>query len=406
MKKSNLQKLMKTVTFMLAISFIFGSTQTVFATDNLPYGYTYDDASSGHTVYKYYTYSSSKNSFVASREFYSVGTKVCQKNGTVITNLSAGPGSRYNGFAYGGTFYIITRNGELLSIDNRNKITTILNSGALYLSYNTDELANVVKTSSGSKYLSNLKEAPEKDDDIVPVPTPQASNRVEIYTNSAGEMVYDAYKANKLVTSIITSSNGKKVLNSTAKVRLSDYVKGAKFMGLDSSYNVYLYEMNGTLYRFKAGNWYSAERISLSSAFKTFKTNDNGFVEKIVTKKATYTIKQLTTSNKWKAKKTYVVSKGNYATLYIKNTTKSHTLMLEKGVLYLDGKAIAVNVKKFGFVSAKKLCYISKNAIYTAPLSKPLNGKKIYSKVNGLKKNSIGLINKVRLKNGKIKKIA
>lgn len=398
---------MKLVVIVLALNFIFDSTQTVFAADDSPYGYTYDDAVSGHTVYKYYSYNSNQDTFIATREFYSIGRKVCKKNGSVITNLSAGSGSRYNGFDIFGTFYMITSKGELLSINNQNKISTILNSGALGLSYTSDELANIVKTSSGSKYLSNLKEAPEKDDDITtPVPIQKAENRVEIYTNSAGEMVYDAYKANKLVTTIITSPNGKKVLNATAHVRLSDYVKGAKFMGLDSSYNVYLYETNGTLYRFKSGNWYSAEKISLSSAFKTFTTNDNGFIEKIVTKNATYTIKQLTTSNKWKAKKTYVVSKENYATLYIKNTTKSHTLVLEKGVLYLGGKAIAINVKKFGFVSAKKLCYISKNAVYTATLSKPTKGKRICSKVSDLKRNSAGLSTKVKLKNGKLKKLA
>lgn len=406
MKKSNLQKLMKLVVIVLALNFFLGSTQTVFAADNLPYGYTYDDAASGHTVYKYYTYNSNQNTFLATREFYSVGRNVCKKNGNVVTNLSAGSGSRYNGFDTYGTFYMITSKGELLSINKQNKISTILNSGALSLSYTSDELANIVKTSSGSKYLSNLKEAPEKDDDIIPEPVQKAESRVEIYTNSAEEMVYDAYKANKLITTIITSPNGKKVLNATAYVRLSDYVKGAKFMGLDSSYNVYLYETNGTLYRFKSGNWYSAEKISLSSAFKTFTTNDNGFIEKIVTKNSTYTIKQLTTSNKWKAKKTYVVSKGNYATLYTKNTTKSHTLLLEKGVLYFNGKAIAINVKKFGFVSAKKLCYISQNAVYTATLSKPAKGKRIYSKVSDLKRNSAGLSTKVKLKSGKLKKLA
>lgn len=406
MKKSNLQKLMKSVAFLLAICFIFGSSQTAFAADNSPYGYTYDDAVSGHTLYKYYSYNSSKSTYVATREFYSAGTKVCQKNGTVITNLSAGSGSRYNGFASGGTFYMITSKGELLSIDKSNKITTVLSSGAISLSYTSDELANIVKTSSGSKYISTLKEAPEKDDDITPVPTPKAANRVEIYTNSAGEMVYDAYKANKLVVSIITSPNGKKVLNATVGVRLSDVVKGAKFMGLDSSYNVYLYELNGTLYRFNSGNWYSAEKISLSSAFKTFTTNDNGFIEKVVTKNATYTIKQLTTSNKWKAKKTYAVSKDNYATLYIKNSTKSHTLLLEKGVLYLNGKAIALNVKKFGFVSAKKICYISKNTAYTATITAPAKGKKICAKAVDLKKNSVGLSTKVTLSNGKTKKLA
>lgn len=395
----------KIVAMLLALCIIFGSCPNVFAanTANAPYGYTYDDAATGRTMYKYFNYV--KSSYSATRVFYSRGNTVYQSNGTVVTNLSAGPGSQYNGFALGELFCYITSNGEVISVDKNNKVTILIPSGAISFSYNADELITIVKTTSGNKYISNLADAPETDDNTVSVITNKSANRVEIFTNSAGEMVYNAFKNNKLALSIVTSKNGQKVLNATDKVRLSDTVKGAKFMGLDTFYNVYLYELNGTVYRFKNGNWYSAERIKLNSTFKSFKTDDNGFISQIVTAKDTFTIKQLTTSNKWKAKKTYVVTKDNYCTLYIKGTTKSYTLLLVNGILRLNGKKVATNVSKFGFISAKKLGYIRKGVTFTSKISKPKNSSKFCSNSNNFKKSKIGLIKKVVLKNGKSQKI-
>lgn len=403
------------ITFVIAFTAVMIQTKEVSAANNTaPYGYTYDDAATGRTIYKYYEYDSSKKSFVCAREFYSLQKKVCSQNGTMVTALSAGTGSRYNGFGLTGIFYAITGKGELISVDKNNKITILIPSGANYLQYTKDDLADIVVTSTGSKYLSTLKEAPEKDDPAdEPAPAPvkpakKAANRVEIYQNSAGEMVYEAYKSNKVKLQIITSKDGKKVLNATKGVRLSDFVKGAKFMGIDPSYNVYMYETNGsgTLYRFKSSNWYSAEKIVLSSAFKKFETNKNGFIEKVVTEDASYTIKQLTTSGKWKAKKTYAVDKISYVTLYIKGSTKSHTMSIENGVLSINGKAVDIGVSKFVFISAKKFAYIKAGKAYTATIAKPTKSKMVCAKVKDFKKNNVGLATKIVLSNGKTKKLS
>lgn len=417
-KRLNFRTIIALFTLIASVaSTVMLPTQEVFAADNntAPYGYTYEDSASGRTVYKYYEYSNLKNSFVCTREFYSRLNKTCFKNGNVVTALSAGTSSRYNGFGLTGIFYAITSKGELISVDKNNKVTTVLPSGAVSLVYNADELANIVATStSGNKYLDTLKDAPVKDDPVNdPEPAPvkpvvKANNRVDIYQNSANEMVYEAYKNGKINFKIVTSANGKKVLNATKSVRLSDFAKGAKFMGIDSSYNVYMYETDnsGTLYRFKPSNWYSAEKIVLKSAFKKFDTNANGFIEKVVTNNASYTIKQLTTSGKWKAKKTYTVDKGSYVTLYIKGSSKSHTLSVDKGVLYLNGKAVEIGIKKFGFVSSKKFAYIKNGKTITASISKPQKTKTICSKAKDFKKTKVGLITKCVLTNGKTKKIS
>lgn len=396
---------------VLAFSCILGCTTTAFAadSDNLPYGYTYDDAASGRTVYKYYSYNSSKDSYVAKRTFYSSGNTVCFSNGTVITSASAGSGYRYNGFNTDGNFYVITTKGELLMIGNNNKVVTVLTSGATELCYNTDDLATSVSTSSGTKNLSDLKEVSGTDNSttpVVPTPAPNGTNRVAVYTNSDDEMVYDAYQGNVLKVSIVLSSNGKHILNATDGVRLSDFLKGVKFMGIDTDYNVYLYETNGTLYRFKFGSWYSAEKIVLDGAFKTYKTDDNGFISHFVTDKTTYTVGQLSTSDKWKASKTYVVTKDTYATLYIKDTVESFTLMLTDGVLTLNGIEVDDTVSAFGFISGTHFCYIRNGKVYKAHIAYPTDTSRICTKAAGFNRNDVGLTTKIVLKNGKTRDIS
>lgn len=397
---------------LLTLCCLLGCTTTAFAaSDTAPYGYTYDDAVSGKTQYKFYCYNKDSNSYKMTRSFYSTGNTVCFSNGTKVTENSAGPGYRYNGFNTQGVFYSITKDGMLLGIGGNNKVITVLKSGAIELVYNADELAVSVKTSSGTYDLTNWTETPDVSNPTNPG-TPGTNNpgnktdRVEIYTNTAGEMVYDAYKGNDLKVSIVLSADGKHILNATGEVRLSDFLKGVKFMGIDTDYNVYMYETNGTLYRFTFGNWYSAEKISLGSAFKTFKTDDNGFLSQIVTETETFTIKQVTTSDKWKASKTYVVTKDVYATLYTKGTVDSHTLMLTEDVLTLDGTEVDDKVSAFGFISETNFCYIRNGRVYIAPISDPTDGRRFCSDASSFKRNDVGLVTSVVLTNGRTTTIA
>lgn len=396
---------------MLVFSCILGCSNTAFAaeSDNLPYGYTYDDAASSRTVYKYYSYNSSKDSYVAKRTFYSSGNTVYFSNGTAVTTASAGSGSRYNGFDTDGNFWVTTNKGELLRIGSNNKVVTVLSSGATELCYNTDDLATSVSTSSGTKCLSDLKEVSGTDNSttpVVPTPAPSGTNRVAVYTNSLDEMVYDAYQGNVLKVSIVLSSNGKHILNATDGVRLSDFLKGVKFMGIDTDYNVYLYETNGTLYRFKYGSWYSAEKIVLDGAFKTYKTDANGFINQFVTDKTTYTVDQLSISDKWKANKTYVVTKDTYATLYIQSTVESFTLMLSDGVLTLNGIKIDDKVSAFGFISGTHFCYIKNGKAYKAHIAYPTDISRICSDAASFNRNDVGLTTKIVLTNGKTRDIS
>lgn len=393
------KSIMSLLTAFLAIMIVSFTTTTAFATSsNNPYGFTYEDSSNGKTIYRYYSYDATSKNYKITREFYSRGNFMYTGKGVLICNTSYASGARYNGFDTSGNFYIVGSNGSLTVSNTNNKTSVIIESGAIKLNYNSVDLAISVTTTSGTKSLSTLKDIPETDDDDIITPSkPVAKNRVEIYTNSADEMVYSAYKNGSLKTKVIVS--GKKVLNQTDGVRLSDLLDGAKFLGFDSNYNVYLTE-GSTLYRFKQSNWYSAEKLSLSGTFKSFTRDDNGFIAKVVTSKGNYTIKQLTTSSKWKAKKTYCVKKSNYVTLYSKGSSKSNTLLLNSNKLYLNGKRIAKNVSKFGFTKSKKIIYIKNGTAYTAKLSTPTKITKLCSKAKKLTTNSLGLVTKVTLTKG------
>lgn len=399
----------KLVTLLLAVCLILGTSQTAFAANATtdPYGYTYDDAANGTTRYKYYSYDKKAGSYKATREFYSNGTSVYFSNGSLVTSASAGTGSRYNGFATNGMFYAITSKGELVCVATNNQVYTLLSAGATNLNYNYDDLAETVTTTSGNMNLSTLQQSPVTTTPNTPTTTPPVTDstknydRVEVYTNSAGEMVYTAFQGSTVKVSIIVSDDGQKILNVTNEVRLSDTLKGVKFMGIDSSYNVYMYETNGTLYRFTFGNWYSAEKIVLDGEFKTMRTDDKGFLSTIITTKTTYAITQLSTSTKWEASYTYVVTKDVYATLYTKGSAESNTLMVTDGVLTINGVKVDTKVTDFGFISETTFCYIRNGRAYKAPISDPTNVSRICTNASSFQRTDVGLVSKVLLSSGK-----
>lgn len=407
------------ISLALAFCLIIGMCTTAFASSETdPYGFYYDEASLGRTMYEYYVYDRREDSHIIAKTFYSIGNSVYTGNGDLVTNSSAGSGALYNGFATNGDFYFITSSGSLIRVDSAGRQSVQYSSGAISLSYTSDDLAEIVQTTSGNKYLSNLSSAPSGTPG-----TPGNNNnnkpgsktsRVEMYTNTSGEMVRDAYELGNLKVSIVVSKDGKSVLNATYGVRLSDTLKGAKFLGFDTSYNVYLYEKNGTLYRFTFGNWYSAECVRLDSKFKTFRTDQNGFISTIITEKSSYTIGQLTdtVNNKWVAKETYAVVKDTYTTLYTKGSVESNTLMWNDGSLYLNGIVVAPkivaglitsNIGDFGFISDKEFCYIRENMVFICSIyDRPEDGWCYCTDAKSLRTNDVGLVNQVVLRNGSI----
>lgn len=402
MKKRSLKR--NFLTILLAIMvFVCSLSTTTQAATNEPFGLTFADTANGRTIYRFYKHNSKTGRYVVAKELYSKSTKLFV-NGTLVTSIY-GSSADYGGFDMYGNFYVISPKSELLKVDMAtNTVKTLLSGGCIRLRYNSDSIAEAVITTSVAKSLATLKPVPDIDEDDEPSkPSVKPTNRVEFFTNSADELVCEAYQNNKQKLELVISSDGSKVLNMEKRIRLTDTLKGAKFIGVDSSYNVYLYE-GSSLYRFRYGKWYSAERIQLTGTYKSFKNDSNGFISKVVTTRNTYTIRQLTTSSKWKASHTYTVRKSGYVTLYRKGTSSSYTLQYKSGKLYLNGKLISSSVSKYGFTSSKAV-FIKAGKCYTVKLSSPKKATKICSGARYLSNNSVGLVTKVKLTNGKYKTV-
>lgn len=413
------------ITLILAVTFALGTCPVAFAAStNDPYGFTYDDSASGKTMYKYYAFSAKDNHYTPTKTFYSVGNTVYTSGGQAVLTSSAGSGSRYNGFSADGTFYMITNGGGLVSINASNSIGTVYSSGAIRLVYNTDDIAYAIETASGNVALtpgttltpSIPGTTPGTNPGTPPgnnPTTPTNQNRVELYTNSAGEYVYNAYEAGVIKLTLAVSSDEQQVLNVTNSVRLTDTLKGAKFLGMDTAFNVYLYETRengGSLYCFLYGNWYAAQKIELDSAFKKLEKNENGFISAIITEKSRYPIigseNNNGTYNQWVATHTYAVSKETYSTMYIKNSTKSYTLMLVNGALTLDGVILSNGVTRFGFISESTCCYITNGTVFTVSLNNPTaTHQYICFSAANFKTNEVGLVTSIVLSTGETIKI-
>ncbi len=402
---SKVKKAMATIIGALVIMCCTTQVTTVSAATvaKAPYSYTWVDDNTGYKHIQYYEYKGNS---------YFIPYRVIVKNKNVYTE--EGKLLYHNikeaGYSSGGNLYVILENGYVeLFTSKKEKITYKIS--AIKLNFDVNDLVtSILVTGKGNVKLSDLASVASPTptpspsptpspvnptptpSPVTPTPTPaKAKNRVE-RTDANGNQKIIAYQNNKKKMQLLIS--GSKVLNETVSVRLSDTTKGAKFLGIDAQYSVYLSETDGTLYRFKFGNWYSAESITINGEVVSVTNNDDGFIVWIkTTKGTTYKVSNLSKPSVWKAKKTYSVNKGTYATLYIKGSSSSKTLKLSKGTLYLNGKKVTNKVTKFGFINAKKFVLLKSGKVYTASISSPTKIKVVNSKKKGtIKPGKLGLI--------------
>lgn len=403
------EKLKKMATTIVLTIAVLCTAQNVSAATvtKAPYGYSWVDDNTSNKHIQFYEFDKNLNS-------YRITRRVMMKNKNLYSNSGAllYTSVKEAGYSSAGDLYVILSTGNVekmtyagkkasykvdaikLNFDAEDLVTTILvtGKGNVKLS-DLANVANPTPTPSPSPSPSPAPVSPTPTPtNPSPTPTPsKAKNRVE-RTDSNGNQIVRAYKDNKKKLQLYVS--GSKILNETNGVRLSDTVKGAKFLGIDTGYNVYLSEINGKLYKFKFGNWYSAEVVNIDGDVKSVINNNNGFITAIKTAKGTeYKISELNKSGAWVAKKTYAVNKGSYVTLYTKGSSKSKTLNLKNGTLYLNGKKVSTKVTKFGFVNAKKFVLIKSGKVYTASIASPTKLKAVNSKKKGtIKPGKLGLI--------------
>lgn len=402
---SKVKKAMATIICAIAIMCCTTQATTVSAaTANAPYGYSWNDDNTGNKHIQFYEFDKNLNS-------YRITRRVMMKNKNLYSNSGALLYSNVKeaGYSATGDLYVILSTGNVEKLTYAGKKVSY-KVNAVKLNFDTEDLVvTIMVTGKGNVKLADLASVanPTPTPSPSPSPTPanptptpanptptptpsKSKNRVERTATSSGQRI-TAYKDNKSKLKILVA--GSKVLNETASVRLSDTVKGAKFLGIDTTYSVYLYETNGTLYRFKFGSWYSAETMKLNGSFISSKNDSNGFLNSITTNKRTYKVSSLNKPSVWKAKKTYAVNKSTYVTLYTKGSSSSKTLKLLKGTLYLNGKKVTNKVTKFGFINAKKFVLLKSGKVYTASISSPTKIKVVNSKKKGnFKPGKLGLV--------------
>jgi hypothetical protein len=398
---SKVRKAIATIICAIAIMCCTTQVTTVSAaTANMPYSYNWVDDSNGNKHIQFYEYT--KNTYMITRRVIIKNKNVYSYDGKLLySNVKEA------GYSVAGDLYVILSTGNVEKMTYAGKKVTY-KVNAIKLNFDAEDLvATILVTGKGNVKLAELASIANPTPTPSPSPTPtnptptpanptptptpaKAKNRVERTATTSGQRV-KAFQNNKNKVQILVE--GSKVLNETASVRLSDTVKGAKFLGIDKSYSVYLYETNGTLYRFKFGSWYSAETMKLNGTFKSSKNDSNGFLESVTTNKGTYKVSSLNKPSVWKAKKTYAVNKATYVTLYTKGTTTSKTLSMKNGTLYLNGKKVTNKVTKFGFINSKKFVLLKSGKVYTASISSPTKIKVVNSKKKGtFKPSKLGLV--------------
>ena len=318
---SKVKKAMATIICAIAIMCCTTQATTVSAaTANMPYSYNWVDDSNGNKHIQFYEFDKNLNSYRITRRVMMKNKKnVYSNSGALLYSVKEA------GYSSSGDLYVILSTGNVekltyaskkvsykvnavkLNFDAEDLVTSILVTGKGNVKLS--DLANINPTPTPSPSPSPTPANPTPTP-VNPSPTPtpsKAKNRVE-RTDSNGNQIVRAYKDNKKKLQLYIS--GSKILNETNGVRLSDTVKGAKFLGIDTRYNVYLSEINGKLYKFKFGNWYSAEVVNIDGDVKSVINNNNGFITAIKTDKGTeYKISELNKRGAWVAKKTYAVNK-------------------------------------------------------------------------------------------------
>lgn len=401
------EKLKKMATTIVLTIAVLCTAQNVSAATvaKAPYGYSWVDDSNGNKHIQFYEYT--KNTYMITRRVIIKNKNVYSYDGKLLySNVKEA------GYSDAGDLYVILSTGNVEKLTYAGKKVSY-KVNAVKLNFDAEDLVvTVLVTGKGNVKLADLANitnpTPSPSPSPSPTPTPanptptpspvtptptpaKAKNRVE-RTDANGSQKVIAYQNNKKKMQLLIS--GSKVLNETVSVRLSDTTKGAKFLGIDAQYSVYLSETDGTLYRFKFGNWYSAESMTINGEVVSVTNDNNGFIVSIkTTKGTTYKVSNLNKPSVWKAKKTYSVNKGTYATLYTKGTSSSKTLKLSKDTLYLNGKKVTNKVTKFGFINAKKFVLLKSGKVYTASISSPSKIKVVNSKKKGnFKPGKLGLI--------------
>lgn len=392
-----MKKTTKLIAILMAIMTLVNLTPAIAkAATNPPYCRISYDSSLGCNTVKYYAYDKSGVArYDASRliKFYDRKILLGTSNTVVTSKHKAGTNPAW---ILDGSYLVWQETDESFHAHKYATGENIkLADKILAIGINSDSMAETVTLADGksvkiSTLISESTSTPQKPTQTPSTPSsvPKTNKKIKEWTDSLGREHFKFGK-NELIV------DGKNIFFNNFKI--SELCNsGVKFIGIDSSYYVYLYEdASDSYYQFSPKNIFVPKKISFPKKGKLLSViNDsNGFLKKIVTTSGTFSIKELTKPATWKPPISYAINKANYCTYYIAKTTKSYTLKRKGSSLYLGKKLIARGISKgsnaFGF-KGKNLYYAKNGKIQEAKISNPKKAhvvkgaKKItFSKKNG-----------------------
>jgi hypothetical protein len=199
-----------------------------------------------------------------------------QTNTQVANNLR-GAQRRYFGFYDGNTFMFINTNGALISINRSDwAATTLVASGVTELRRNRfDLLTSAVVNGTQVNIVDIISTPPGGEEGTV---DRTSGDFVTRSRDSQGRFVLEAFRRNNS-TMVIHLTDSGRVVNVTANVILTEHCKGARFLGIDDLYGVWLYdEARLELLRFVHGSWNNPQRISLTGELLGITNARDGFM--------------------------------------------------------------------------------------------------------------------------------
>ncbi len=388
-----MKKTTKCIAILLALMTLVNLTPVTVRGANLPYCRISYDSSVGCSTNKYYYYNKNNVAcYDAARlvKFYDSKILLGTSNTLVTSKHKSGT---YPVWVPDGSYLVWQENDN--SLNARNFATGQnfkLADNITSIGINTESMGETVTFSDGkSVTIASLFTGAN-----VPAPTPKPSTpapapavkKLNEYTDSKGREIFEFGKNKVMVDKKDVYFNDFKI----SEVCNS----GVRFLGITTSYNVYLYEDESeSYYKFSEDNIFVPEKLQFPNNGKLISVNNDpntNFLKEIVTTTGTFKPSELTKTKKWKPAISYAINKEDYCTYYIKGTTKKYTLTRKGTSLYLGKKKIAKGIDKgknaFGFKD-KKLYYRKDGKIREATIKKPKKSTivKDFKKITFSKKN-------------------
>lgn len=342
----------------------------VQAATNDPYGFIWRDEVTGLNHVQYYEYSARAGAYMISDRVTIKGNELYDMAGLLIMNdVASFSESKPTVIMTEKGLFVISKSGEVRFMENSldNTYSVAVGFPAQYFTKDHDDLGeNVVGTET--KPISSLvfSGTYSRHSDS----TVTSGSYVLRYAvgGNAEKIGYKAFFKNTLKSTAICYNSS--VYEENFKKTLSKTCKGAKFVGYTGEYNIYLYDLNGTVfeYRFKE-KYQEAHKVFSDEVVYYIDHTEAGFISAVVTDKEEHTVStvikepKVVNSNKI----TKVKNFQNKSMAYNGNDLVG-TLTAKKNALYWKSKKLpkSIGAIQFGIsakgtpcwtLNGKKLCY-------------------------------------------------